>query len=398
MPTEELRQDADRYLMNTYARLPISIVRGRGCRVYDLEGREYLDFVGGMAVNVLGYCHPDLIGAIQKQSQHLLHASNLYYTEPQAKLAQALVAHSFADKVFFCNSGAEANEAAIKLARRYAHQKYGADRYEIITMLQSFHGRTLATLTATGQEKVQKGFEPLVPGFIYVPFNDPAAVEKAMTAATAAVLVEPIQGEGGVHVADRPYLQGLRELCRERDVLLIFDEVQTGMGRTGTLFAYEQMGVKPDMMTLAKGLGGGMPIGACLATGEVAAAFTPSAHASTFGGNPLACSAALAVLRALLEGRVLEQSRSMGQYLAKGLRELKDRFSNVKDVRGMGLLQGLELSIDGKQVVADCLSRGVLINCTMDRVLRFMPPLIITKRDTDRLLDVLADVLAKQLS
>jgi acetylornithine/N-succinyldiaminopimelate aminotransferase len=383
--------------MNTYTRAPISIVRGRGCRVYDLEGREYLDCVGGIAVNVLGHCHPDVVAAIQQQAQQLLHASNLYYTEPQAKLAQTLVARSFARKVFFCNSGAEANEAAIKLARRYAHQKYGPDRYEIITMRQSFHGRTLATLTATGQEKFQRGFEPLVPGFTYVPFNDLGAIEKAVTDATAAIMMELIQGEGGLHVADRPYLEGLRDLCRRRDILLIFDEVQTGMGRTGTLFAYEQFGVRPDIMTLAKGLGGGLPIGACLATEEVAAAFTPGSHASTFGGNPLACSAALAVLRVLLDGRLLAHCCAMGQSLTKGLLDLKERFPNTKEVRGMGLLQGLELNAEGHPIVKDCLTRGVLINCTLDRTLRFAPPLVITEREIDRLLDVLADVLAKHL-
>jgi acetylornithine/N-succinyldiaminopimelate aminotransferase len=397
MPTEELREDADRYLMQTYTRQPISIVRGRGSRVFDLEGREYVDFVAGVAVNVLGHGHPDLIAAIQKQSQHLLHASNLYYTEPQVKLAEALVEHSFAKKVFFCNSGAEANEAAIKLARRYAHGKYGAARFEIITMLQSFHGRTMATLTATGQEKVQQGFEPLLPGFTYVPFNDLNAVEQAITPATAAIMLELVQGEGGVQVADQAYVKSLHALCRDRDILLILDEVQTGMGRTGTLFAYEHYGIQPDIMTLAKGLGGGLPIGACLATEEVAAAFTPGTHASTFGGNPLACSAALAVMRVLLEGRVLAQSRVVGQYLAKSLLELKDRLPNVKDARGLGLLQGLELTIDGKAVVTDCLNRGLLINCTMDRVLRFVPPLIITQREIDRLVDVLADVLGKRV-
>lgn len=397
MPTEELREDAGRYLMHTYTRQPISIVRGRGSRVYDLEGREYVDFVAGVAVNILGHGHPDLIAAIQKQSQHLLHASNLYYTEPQVKLAEALVEHSFAQKVFFCNSGAEANEAAIKLARRYAHEKYGAARFEIITMLQSFHGRTMATLTATGQEKVQKGFEPLLPGFTYVPFNDLNAVEQAITPATAAIMLELIQGEGGVQVADQAFVKSLRDLCRDRDILLILDEVQTGMGRTGTLFAYEHYGIQPDIMTLAKGLGGGLPIGACLATDSVAAAFGPGTHASTFGGNPLACSAALAVMRVLLEGRLLTQSRAVGQYMAKSLLELKERLPNVKDVRGLGLLQGVELTIDGAPVVADCLNRGLLINCTMDRVLRFVPPLIITQREIDRLVDVLADVLGKRV-
>ena len=397
MPTEDLRREAERVLMPTYAPSPISIVRGRGSRVYDLEGREYLDFVAGIAVNTLGHAHPDLVAAIQKQAQHLLHASNLYYTEPQVKLAKALVDHSFAKKVFFCNSGAEANEAAIKLSRRYAHQKHGPDRYEIITMLNSFHGRTMATLTATGQEKVQKGFEPLLPGFKYVPLNNMPELEKALSAKTAAVMLELVQGEGGVHVADRTYLKSLRELCRQHDVLLVFDEVQTGMGRTGTLFAYEQLGVHPDIMTLAKGLGGGVPIGACLATDEVAAAFSPGAHASTFGGNPLACAAALAVLRVLLEGRVLEQSRRMGDYLAKGLLDLKDRLHIVKDVRGLGLLQGMELTIEGKPVVDDCLARGLLINCTMERVLRFVPPLIITQHEIDRLLDTLSQILIKRV-
>ncbi len=397
MPTEDLRREAERVLMPTYAPSPISIVRGRGSRVYDLEGREYLDFVAGIAVNTLGHAHPDLVAAIQKQAQHLLHASNLYYTEPQVKLAKALVDHSFAKKVFFCNSGAEANEAAIKLSRRYAHQKHGPDRYEIITMLNSFHGRTMATLTATGQEKVQKGFEPLLPGFKYVPLNDLPELEKALSAKTAAVMLELVQGEGGVHVADRTYLKSLRELCRQHDVLLVFDEVQTGMGRTGTLFAYEQLGVHPDIMTLAKGLGGGVPIGACLATDEVAAAFSPGAHASTFGGNPLACAAALAVLRVLLEGRVLEQSRRMGDYLAKGLLDLKDRLHIVKDVRGLGLLQGMELTIEGKPVVDDCLARGLLINCTMERVLRFVPPLIIAQHEIDRLLDTLSQILIRRV-
>ena len=397
MPTNELRRDAERYLMNTYARVPISIARGRGCRVYDLEGREYLDFVGGIAVNILGHGHPDLITAIQRQAQQLLHTSNLYYTVPQVELARMLVERSFADKVFFCNSGAEANEAAIKLARRYAHGKYGSDRFEIISMQQSFHGRTMATITATGQEKVQKGFEPLLPGFSYVPFNDFSAIERSVTERTAAVLLEVVQGEGGVRVADPAYLKSVRDLCVQRDILLIFDEVQTGMGRTGLLFAHEHFSVAPDIMTLAKGLGGGVPIGACLATDAVASAFVPGTHASTFGGNPLACSAALAVMRVLTDGRVLENSRRMGDHLAKGLLDVKHRFSNVTDVRGLGLLQGMELSQDGTSVVADCLSRGILINCTMDRVLRFVPPLTITAPDIEQMLTVLAQVLQKHV-
>jgi len=392
MPTDELKESAEQYLMDTYTRQPISIVRGRGAKVYDLEGREYVDFVGGIAVNLLGHGHPDLVLAIQKQAAQLIHTSNLYYTQPQVKLAQMLVDHSFADRVFFCNSGAEANEAAIKLARRYSHEKYGAGRFEIITMKQSFHGRTMATLTATGQDKVQKGYEPLVPGFSYVTFNHLSELEQAVTDKTAAIILEPIQGEGGVHVASREYLKGVRELCTQRDILLIFDEVQTGMGRTGTLFAYEQLGVQPDVMTLAKGLGGGVPIGACLATAPVANAFTPGSHASTFGGNPLACAAALAVLRVLLEGPVLDQARRMGEYLAKGLSECKDRHHIVRDVRGLGLLQGMEVEMDAKTVVGNCLKRGFLVNAAGEHVLRFIPPLIISQPDIDRLLEVLSQI------
>jgi acetylornithine/N-succinyldiaminopimelate aminotransferase len=397
MPTEELKDDAAKYLMSTYQRQPLSIVRGRGSKVYDMEGREYLDFVGGIAVNVLGHGHPDLVLAIQRQAAQLIHTSNLYYTEPQVKLAKMLVDHSFADRAFFCNSGAEANEAAIKLARRYGHDKHGAGRFEIITMKNSFHGRTMATITATGQDKVQKGFEPLLPGFLYAPFNDFDALMGMVSDKTAAIMLEPIQGEGGVHVADREYLKNLRTLCTERDILLIFDEVQTGMGRTGTLFAYEQLGVEPDIMTLAKGLGGGMPIGACLAREAVAAVFTPGTHASTFGGNPLACAAALAVCRVLLEGPVLEHAKRMGEYFTKGLADCKDRHRVVREVRGLGLLQGIELDTDARSLVADCLARGVLVNATSDHVLRFVPPLVITQNEIDKLLDTLSAIFNQRL-
>lgn len=389
MPTQDLKDNAAKYLMQTYTRQPISIIRGRGAKVYDMEGREYLDFVGGIAVNLLGHGHPDLVQAIQQQAAQLIHVSNLYYTEPQVTLAKILVEHSFADRVFFCNSGAEANEAAMKLARRYAHMKYGESRFEIITMKNSFHGRTLATITATGQDKVQKGFEPLMPGFSYAPFNDMAAIEAMAGERTAGIMLEPVQGEGGVHVAGGEYLTRLREFCTTHDILLIFDEVQTGMGRTGTLFAYEQLGVAPDIMTLAKGLGGGVPIGACLAKESVAAAFSPGAHASTFGGNPLACAAAVAVCRALLEGQVLDRAKPMGDYLAKALTECKARHHVVRDVRGIGLLQGMELDIDAKPVVAEALSRGVLINAAGERVLRFVPPLVITAQEIDQLIDTL---------
>lgn len=397
MLTEDLQQRSARTIMDTYARFPISLVRGKGCKVYDAEDREYLDFVAGIAVNALGHGHPDLVTAIERQARHLLHTSNLYYSEPQVLLAERLVAHSFADKVFFCNSGAEANEAAIKLARKYSFEKYGPDRHKIITMNNSFHGRTLATLTATGQAKIQQGFAPLPQGFTYADFNDLSSIKRRMDRRTAAVMLEPVQGEGGVVVAEAAFLEQLRALCRDRDVLLIFDEVQTGMGRTGTLFAYEQYNVQPDIMTLAKGLGGGLPIGACLATDDVAQAFGPGSHASTFGGNPLACAGALATLDALLDDHLLERCRAAGAYLHQGLQSLQNRSSVVTAVRGLGLLQGVELSIDGQPVVRDCLARRMLINCTMGNVLRFVPPLIVTHDEIDRLLEALLDVLQKRL-
>ncbi len=396
MLTEDLQQRSARTIMDTYARLPVSLVRGKGCKVYDAEDREYLDFVAGIAVNALGHGHPDLVTAIERQARHLLHTSNLYYSEPQVLLAERLVEHSFADKVFFCNSGAEANEAAIKLARKYSFEKYGPGRHKIITMNNSFHGRTLATLTATGQTKVQQGFAPLPQGFKYVDLNDLSSIKRQMDRRTAAVMLEPIQGEGGVVLAEAAFLEQLYALCRKRDVLLIFDEVQTGMGRTGTLFAYEHYNVQPDIMTLAKGLGGGLPIGACLATDDVAHAFGPGSHASTFGGNPLVCAGALATLDALLDDQLLERCRAAGAYLQRGLQSLQNRLSVVTAVRGLGLLQGMELSIDGQPVVRDCLAQRMLINCTMGNVLRFVPPLIVTHGEIDRLMDVLLGVLQKR--
>ncbi|MEK7797436.1 MAG: acetylornithine transaminase [Nitrospirota bacterium] len=394
MLTEELMQGARQYLMDTYARYPLALARGQGTKVYDVEGREYLDFLAGVAVNVLGHCHPKVTLALQQQAQHLIHTSNLFYTEPQVKLAQVLVDHSFADKVFFCNSGAEANEAAIKLARRWAHAKDGAGRYEIVSMLNSFHGRTLATLTATGQDKVQKGFEPLPEGFRYVPFNDVEALSKAVTARTAGILVEVIQGEGGVRVATPAFLKACRDISRERGALLMLDEVQTGIGRTGRLFAYEHFGITPDVMTLAKGLGGGVPIGACLATDDAAKAFTPGSHASTFGGNPLVCAAALAVLEVILEDRdILGQCARLGEYFMKGLLELKGRCPAVTDVRGLGLLIGVEVTLDARELVHDLRKRGILVNATSEHVLRFVPPLIVTTAEIDRVVVTLGDVI-----
>jgi predicted acetylornithine/succinylornithine family transaminase len=397
MSSDEIIHEAQQYLMNTYTRQPIVLYKGRGTRLYDPDGNEYLDFVSGIAVNNLGHCHPNVTVAFQKQAQRLVHVSNLYYTEPQVRLAKLLAQHSFADKVFFCNSGAEANEAAIKLIRKYAHDHHGPDRFEILCMEQSFHGRTLATVAATGQPKYQKGFEPLVPGFRHVPFNDLEAVEKAITPNTAAVLVEPIQAEGGIQVPDEGYLAGLRKLCNEKGILLAFDEVQTGIGRTGRLFAYEHWGIEPDIMTLAKGLGSGLPIGAMLAKEAAAQSFGPGSHASTFGGNPLACSSAIATLEALLEGGfILDNCRRMGEYFVSRLKSLQSRHHLIRGVRGMGLLIGMELSVDGKPIVQDCLDQGLLINCTMDRVLRFVPPLIIMKEEIDTLIGALDGILAKR--
>jgi len=393
MTANEVFEESRKYIMNTYKRLPLFIVKGRGNRVYDGEGKEYLDFVSGLAVNNIGHCNPRVTVAFQKQAQRLVHTSNLFYTEPQVKLAKLLVENSFADKVFFCNSGAEANEAAIKLIRKYSSEKE-TGRYGIITALNSFHGRTMATLTATGQDKFHKGFEPLVPGFFYVPFNDISAVEKAINDKTAAVMIEPIQGEGGVNIPDRDYLKRLREICDLNGILLALDEVQTGIGRTGKLFAYQHTGIEPDIMTLAKGLGGGLPIGAMLAKDHVASAFTPGTHASTFGGTPLVCSAAVEVMKILTEDEIiLDTCRRMGSYLVDELNNLKLKYPDIiKDIRGKGLLIGMELNIAGEDVVRECLKKGVIINCTMERVLRFLPPLDVSQPDIDKVIETLTDV------
>jgi len=396
METKKLFEDSGHYLMNTYNRFPLILRKGRGVKVWGVDGKEYLDFVGGIAVNVLGHCHPKVVVALQKQAQRLIHVSNLYHIEPQIKLAKLLVEHSFADKVFFCNSGAEANEAAIKLARKYAKEHLGQDKFEIITAVNSFHGRTLATVTATGQEKFQKGFEPLVPGFKHVAFNDINALESAISQHTCAVMLEPLQGEGGVKIPDKDYLRKVRELCNKHELLLILDEVQTGMGRTGKLFAYEHFNMAPDIMTLAKGLGSGVPIGAMLAADKTASAFAPGSHASTFGGNPLVCAAAIATLETILEdGFILDQCKRMGEYLKKELKALQKEFSAViADVRGMGLLVGMELTKDGSSIVKACMEKGLLLNCTAGNVLRFTPPLIVHGRDIDNMLDILDEVLS----
>src|SRR5918992_1627837 len=396
MNNREIAVLTDEYVARTYARTPIALVRGKGTKVWDADGKEYLDFLAGIAVNSLGHCHPAVVRAIREQSKKLLHVSNLYHILPQSELARELCRHSFANRAFFCNSGAEANEAAIKLARRYGLEKLGG-KHEILSMHNSFHGRTLATLTATGQEKIRAGYDPLPVGFRQVPYNDLGATEAAIYGQkTVGILVEPIQAEGGVIVANEIYLLGLRELCDQRGLLLIFDEVQTGMGRTGKLFGYEHFGVKPDIMTLAKALGGGLPLGAMLAREEVAKSFMPGSHASTFGGNPISCAAGLAVMAALLKGGVLKNCVQMGKYLTKGLEALKKRFSFMREIRGKGLLIGVELSIEGSKIADVCIQEGLLLNCTASKVLRFAPPLTIRKSEIDRGLAILETVLARQ--
>lgn len=389
--------DSKKYLMNTYNRFPITLRKGRGMKVWGSDGKEYLDFVGGIAVNCLGHCHPKVVIALQKQAQRLLHVSNLYHIEPQIKLAKLLIKHSCADKVFFCNSGTEANEAAIKLARKYAKDHTAPHKYEIITAYGSFHGRTLAALSATGQEKLQKGFEPLVPGFKYVPFNDTDAFKKAITKHTCAVMLEPIQGEVGIKMPVEGYLKKVRQVCDKHGLLLIFDEVQTGMGRTGKLFAYDHFGVEPDIISLAKGLGGGVAIGALLAKDAVAASFQPGSHAATFGGNPLACAAAIATVETLLEdGFILDNCKRMGKYFMKNLERLKKDFpSLIVEIRGLGLMIGMEITKICGPIVNLCTDRGVLVNCTSGNVLRFTPPLIVTEKEVDYLIDVLEDVFGR---
>ena len=395
MNSQQWMDLSEQVVAHTYGRYPVVLVRGKGTRVWDVEGKEYRDFVAGLAVCNLGHCHPKVVKAIQEQAEKLIHVSNFYYIEPQIRLAHLLCQHSFADKVFFCNSGAEANEGAMKLARKYAKEKMKGDRYEIITMERSFHGRTLATLTATAQEKFHKGYSPLMPGFKYVPFDDAKAARDAVDSKTCAILIEPIQGEGGVNVPSEGYLQTLRDICDEKGVLLIFDEVQVGMGRTGKLFAYEHYGVVPDILTLAKSLAGGVPIGALLMKREVAEGFKPGDHASTFGGNPLATSAGVAALTAILEEGMLENCRKVGEHFLSMLEEMKKRFPFIAEVRGKGLIVGMELKMDGGSIVKEMMQRGFLINCTMGNVLRFLPPLIVSEKEVDEMLQVLDEVLKK---
>lgn len=393
MTDEQIYQQDKKDYLPVFARYQIVLDHGDGAYVYDTKGNKYIDYLGGIAVNVLGHNHPALVKAIAEQAGRMIHCSNLYYTEVQAQAAARLKQLSGLGKVFFGNSGAEANEGAIKIARKYAHQS-DPEKSQIITAWHSFHGRTLATLTATGQPKYQEGFGPLPGGFDYVDFNDINALEKMMSEKTCAVMLEPIQGEGGVNMPQPGYLAKVRELCDKHKALLIFDEIQTGMGRTGTLFAYEQFGVIPDIVTLAKGLAGGVPIGAFIVSDEVAAAFHAGDHGSTFGGNPLACAAANAVLATIDRDQLLDNCQEVGAYLKEKLEGFQHKYpSLITGVRGLGLILGMELTKPGREIVDECLKHGAIINCTAGNVLRFVPPLLITKQQVDELVVVLDKVL-----
>ena len=392
---QELIKLTNKYVAKNYGRYPIGLVRGKGTAVWDASGKKYIDFVAGLAVNNLGHCPPTVVKAIRKQAGKLLHVSNLYHIEPQSQLASELTRLTFADKFFFCNSGTEANEAAIKLARRWFYDNGQPKRFEIITMRDSFHGRTMASLSATAQKKIHTGFTPLLPGFKYVPFNNIAAFKKALTKKICAVLIEPIQGEGGVNLAQETYLKTLRKICNEKGILLIFDEIQTGFGRTGSLFAYERYKIKPDIITLAKALGGGIAIGAMGSTNKIIKSFSQGTHGATFGGNPLACAASLASLKNLTKKGFLKKASSQGDYFLKQLNCLKEKFSIIREVRGVGLMLAVELDQPGANVVTDCMKEGLLINCIQQNTIRFLPPLIITRKEIDLLITTLSKIFTK---
>ncbi len=393
LSTEEVIADGKKYVMNTYGRLPLVIDRGEGCYVWDLEGKRYLDLVAGIAVNSLGHCHPAVTKAIQEQCTKLLHCSNLYWIENQVALAKLLVEKSGLGKAFFCNSGAEANEAAIKLARKWGK----GEKYHIITMVNSFHGRTLGALAATAQEKYQKAFRPLPEGFSAVELGDLEALEQAIRPETCAVMLEPIQGESGIHVPTQEYMQGVQALCRKHGILLILDEVQTGIGRTGKAFAFQNFGLEPDIISLAKAIGNGVPMGAIVAKTEVADCFQPGDHATTFGGTPIATAAGLAACGILLQEDFLAQVKETGEYFRAQLRGIGERHPGlITEVRGMGLMIGCELTGSAKAVTAELLNQGVLVNSIGEHVLRFVPPLIITKEQIDEFIAILEPVVVNQ--
>ena len=382
----------NKYVMNTYKRAPLCPEKARGAKIWDINGRSYLDFFPGWAVSGIGHCHPLVANAVAKQANKLMHVSNNYYSQLQARLAKKIIEESFPGKVFFANSGAEANEAAVKLARKYGHDK---GKYEIITMTKSFHGRTLGMISATGQDKVKKGFEPLVEGFTHIPFNDIEALKEAVNEKTVAIMFEPIQCEGGINIATKEYMRETRKLCAKLDIIMILDEVQTGMGRTGKMFCYQLYGITPDVMTLAKSLGGGVPIGACVAREKFQDVLAPGTHASTFGGSPLVCAAALAVFEAIKKEKLLQNTKRMGVYLTKKLEGLKKKYHFIKEVRSVGLVIGMEVGIRGEDIYKKCLDEGLLINCAQDTILRIMPPMTVTKTDIDKAVSILDGVLSK---
>lgn len=392
MNTKEIKEIYDRYVIPNYIRNPILLVKGSGVNIWDAEDKRYLDLFSGWAVSLLGHCHPNVVTAIQSQAAKLQHAPNIYYTEPQGLLAKYISEKSFGGQCFFCNSGAEANEAAIKLARIH---NSNTGRYKIITFLNSFHGRTIATVTATAQPKYQKGFAPLVEGFSYVPFNDLEALEKTIDDKTCAIMLETIQGEGGINIATEEFMQGIRRLCDERGLLMILDEVQCGMGRSGKYFAYQHYDIEPDIMTLAKALGGGVAIGAMTAKKEIAKSLVPGSHASTFGGNPLACAAGVAVFETIEKEGLLDNVAKIGRYSVEQLKLLQKTYKIIHEVRGTGLMIGIELTVGGAEFIKNCIQAGLFLNCTHDKVIRFMPPLNVKKEHIDEGLKIIKDILSK---
>ncbi|MDP3920918.1 MAG: aspartate aminotransferase family protein [Candidatus Omnitrophota bacterium] len=392
MKTADVQNLYSKFVLPTYTQAPLCLVKGKGSRVWDIENREYLDFFPGWAVSGLGHCPPAVVNAIKEQSRKILHVPNNYFNLKQAQLARTLVEASFDGRAFFCSSGAEATEAAVKFARKFGSV---SGRYEIISMKNSFHGRTLAAITATGQDKVKHGFAPLPGGFVYAEFNNLDSVKSLINDKTVAVFLEPVQGEGGVHVATQEFMRGLRKLCDEKNLLLILDEVQTGMGRTGKMFGFQHYGIEPDLMTLAKSLGGGVPIGALVAHRKLPEVFTPGTHAATYGGNPLVTAAALAVFDVIKSKGLLRNAQEMGDYLAASLEKLKGEFSFIKEIRGLALMRGIELSVSGVAIVDKARQNGLLINCTQDKVLRIMPAINVTKKLISQAMAILRDVLAE---
>jgi len=392
MKADEIFQEYNDHILLTYTRLPAIFVKGKGSVLTDIRGKKYLDFFPGWGVSNLGHCHPKVMGAVREQIGKLIHIPNNLYNPHQAKLAKELVRIAFEGKIFFCNSGAEAIETAIKFARAYgepAPPKAGGKKFEIITTINSFHGRTMGALTATGQEKHQKGFDPLVPGFKYVPFNDLNALKAAVNDQTAAIILELIQGEGGINVATKEYVKAIRQICDEKKILLVLDEVQTGMARTGEIFGFKHYGITPDVMCLAKALGGGLPIGAMIVKKELADVFKPGMHGSTFAGSPLVCKAALGVIKAIYADKIMKNVKAQGPYLMEKLNGLKSKYDIIKEVRGLGLMIGVELTIDGTAIFKECFSKGLIINCTQGNVLRIMPALNLTRRQINKAVHIL---------